>query len=211
VRAGGLNRVLVGTAVALAALSICCCLIVVPWHRWLAARADINPLYWGDLPVAVVWPAVGALLIRSQPRNIVGWLMVVPALVGPYLLLAHYAVTSALLFHGSLPATTFATWLAVWGFAPYFFSVPLVALFFPNGRLHSPRWRPVVATLVVVAVITIAAAMVIPVGLDFAQQVPNPFGLAGFEWLHHVTKVGSSIVFFAGTALGLVSVRCLGR
>ena len=92
------------------------------------------------------------------------------------------------------------------GFAPYFFSVPLVALFFPNGRLHSPRWRPVVATLVVVAVITIAAAMVIPVGLDFAQQVPNPFGLAGFEWLHHVTKVGSSIVFFAGTALGLVSV-----
>jgi signal transduction histidine kinase len=206
VRAGGLNRVLVGTAVALAALSICCCLIVVPWHRWLAARADINPLYWGDLPVAVVWPAVGALLIRSQPRNIVGWLMVVPALVGPYLLLAHYAVTSALLFHGSLPATTFATWLAVWGFAPYFFSVPLVALFFPNGRLHSPRWRPVVATLVVVAVITIAAAMVIPVGLDFAQQVPNPFGLAGFEWLHHVTKVGSSIVFFAGTALGLVSV-----
>jgi signal transduction histidine kinase len=55
-------------------------------------------------------------------------------------------------------------------------------------------------------VITIAAGMVIPVGLDFAQQVPNPFGLAGFEWLHHVTKVGSSIVFFAGTALGLVSV-----
>ena len=184
VRAGGLNRVLVGTAVGLAALSICCCLIVVPWHRWLAARADINPLYWGDLPVAVVWPAVGALLVRSQPRNIVGWLMVVPALLGPYLLLAHYAVTSALLFHGSLPATTFATWLAVWGFAPYFFSVPLVALFFPNGRLHSPRWRPVVATLVVVAVITIAAAMVIPVGLDFAQQVPNPLGLAGFERLH---------------------------
>jgi signal transduction histidine kinase len=203
---GGLNRVLVGTAVGLAAVSICCCLIVVPWHSWLARRADINPLYWGDLPVAVVWPAVGALLVRSQPRNIVGWLMVVPALLGPYLLLAHYAVTSALLFHGSLPATTFATWLAVWGFAPYFFSVPLVALFFPNGRLHSPRWRPVVATLVVVAVITIAAAMVIPVGLDFAQQVPNPFGLAGFEWLHHVTKVGSSIVFFAGTALGLVSV-----
>ena len=59
VRAGGLNRVLVGTAVGLAALSICCCLIVVPWHRWLAGRADINPLYWGDLPVAVVWPAVG--------------------------------------------------------------------------------------------------------------------------------------------------------
>jgi hypothetical protein len=101
--AGGLNRVLVGAAVGLAALSICCCLVVVPWHRWLAARADINPLYWGDLLMAVVWPAVGALLVRSQPRNVVGWLMVVPALLGPYLLLAHYAVTSALLRHGSLP------------------------------------------------------------------------------------------------------------
>jgi hypothetical protein len=148
--------VLVGAAVGLAVLSICCCLIVVPWHRWLAARADINPLYSGDLLMAVVWPAVGALVVRSQPRNPVGWLMVVPALLGPYLLLAHYAVTSALLFHGSWPATTFATWLAVWGFAPYFFSVPLVALFFPDGRLQSRRWRPVVATLIVIAVISIA-------------------------------------------------------
>jgi signal transduction histidine kinase len=205
-RPGGLNRVLVGAAVGLAVVSICCCLIVVPWHRWLAARADINPLSWIDLLVAIVWPIVGALVVRSQPRNIVGWLMVVPALLGPYLLLAHYAMTSALLGHSSLPATTFATWLAVWGFAPYFFSVPLVALFFPDGRLQSRRWRPIVATLLVIAVITIAAAMVIPVGLDFAEQVPNPFGLAGFEWLRHLTKAGSSIVFFAGTALGLISV-----
>jgi signal transduction histidine kinase len=198
--------VLVGVAVGLAAVSICCCLIVMPWHRWLAARADINPIFPIDLLVPALWPTVGALVVRSQPRNIVGWLMVVPALLGPYLLLAHYAVTSALLRHGSLPATTFATWLAVWGIAPYFFSLPLVALFFPNGRLHSPRWRPVVATLVVIGVITIAAGMIMPVGLDFAEQVPNPFGIAGLEWLRHLTPVSSSIVFLAGTALGLISV-----
>jgi hypothetical protein len=118
VRAGGLNRVLVGAAVGLAVVSICCCLIVVPWHRWLAARADINPLGWVDLLMAVVWPTVGALLVRSQPRNPVGWLMVVPALLGPYQLLAHYAVTSALLGYGSWPAATLATWLAVWGLPP---------------------------------------------------------------------------------------------
>jgi signal transduction histidine kinase len=58
----------------------------------------------------------------------------------------------------------------------------------------------------VIAVISIAPGMVMPVGLDFAEQVPNPLGLAGFEWLRYITKVGSSIVFFAGTALGLVSV-----
>jgi signal transduction histidine kinase len=206
VRAGGLNRVLVGAAVGLAVVSICCCLIVVPWHRWLAARADINPLGWVDLLMGVVWPTVGALLVRSQPRNPVGWLMVVPALLGPYLLLEHYAVTSALLGHGSWPASTVATWLAVWGFAPYFFSVPLVALFFPDGRLQSRRWRPVVATLVVVAVISVAPGMIMPVGLDLAEQVKNPFGLAGFEWWRYVTLVGGSVVFVAGTALGLVSV-----
>ena len=205
-RAGGLNRVLVGAAVGLAVVSICCCLIVVPWHRWLAARADINPLGWVDLLMGVVWPTVGALLVRSQPRNPVGWLMVVPALLGPYLLLEHYAVTSALLGHGSWPASTVATWLAVWGFAPYFFSVPLVALFFPDGRLQSRRWRPVVATLVVVAVISVAPGMIMPVGLDLAEQVKNPFGLAGFEWCRYVTLVGGSVVFVAGTALGLVSV-----
>jgi signal transduction histidine kinase len=206
VRAGGLNRVLVGAAVGLAVVSICCCLIVVPWHRWLAARADINPLGWVDLLMAVVWPTVGALLVRSQPRNPVGWLMVVPALLGPYQLLAHYAVTSALLGYGSWPAATLATWLAVWGFAPCFFSVPLVALFFPDGRLQSRRWRPVVGTLVVVAVISIGPGMIMPVGLDLAEQVPNPFGLAGLESLRYVTLVGGSVVFVAGTALGLVSV-----
>jgi signal transduction histidine kinase len=205
-RAGGPNRVLVGAAVGLGAVSICCCLIVVPWHRWLAARADINRLYWEDLLVAVVWPIVGALLVRSQPRNLVGWLMVAPALLGPYLLLAHYAVASALLGHGSLPGATLAAWIAVWGFAPYLFSVPLVALYFPNGRLQSRRWRPVAGTLLGVAAITIAAGMIMPVGLDLAEQVPNPFGLAGLEWLRYVTRVSSSIVFLAGTALGLISV-----
>jgi hypothetical protein len=53
---GGRNRALVGAAVGLAALSICCCLIVVTWHAWLAARADINPLSWGAFAICYFRP-----------------------------------------------------------------------------------------------------------------------------------------------------------
>ena len=37
----------------------------------------------GDLRLGTVWPVVGALVVRAQPRNPVGWLMLVPALIGP--------------------------------------------------------------------------------------------------------------------------------
>ena len=43
-------------------------------------------------------------------------------------------------------------------------------------------------------------------GVGFCPAGAEPVRSSRFEWLHHVTKVGSSIVFFAGTALGLVSV-----
>jgi hypothetical protein len=66
--------------------------------------------------------------------------------------------------------------------------------------IDSRRWRPVVATLVVVAVITIAAGMIMPFGLDLAEQVPNPFSMAGLEWLRHLTRVRSSIAFLGGRA-----------
>ena len=47
-------------------------------------------------------------------------------------------------FHpGALPGGVIAAWLTNWTWALTVFLLPLLLLFFPNGRLPSPRWRPI--------------------------------------------------------------------
>lgn len=197
---------LAGVAAVLAAVSIACCVAVVPLHTWVAARADIPALTFGDLLLGSVWPAVGALVVRARPRNPVGWLMMLAALIGPYQLLAHYAAASALVSAEPLPGATAAAWVGVWGFVPYFFAVPLVALVFPDGELLSRRWRPVFGGLVAVGVATTIARMLSPIGMDVAPQVPNPLGVPGAGWLGYVTVAGAVTALLLGSLIGVLSV-----
>jgi hypothetical protein len=100
---------------------------------------------------------VGALVAARQPRNCVGWLLLA---VGLCLTVsfasqsyARYVLVTA---PGSLPGGRYASFL----FLLYFGAVAILAcflpLYFPTGRLLSPRWRPVVwsgAAFVVLAVV----------------------------------------------------------
>lgn len=202
----GRDRLLVRLALLIAAVAVICCVTVVPLHYWVAARADITQMFWSDLLLGSVWPAVGALVVRSRPRNLVGWLMLVAAPIGPYLLMAHYAAASALVVDEPLPGATFAAWVGVWGFVPYFFTLPLVPLFFPDGHLPSRRWRPVVGVLLGIALVTTVAAMLGPRSMDLARQVPNPLAVPGTEWLISVLFAGAAATMLAGVLFGVLSV-----
>ena len=81
--------------------------------------------------------------------------MLVPALIGPYQVLSVYAAWC----DGEGLLGGFATWVSVWGFAPYFFTLPVLPHVFPDGRVPSPRWRPVLLVVVGVAVATTVARM----------------------------------------------------
>jgi hypothetical protein len=70
------------------------------------------------------------------------------------------------------------------------------------GSIPAATTRRLLATLVVVPMITIAVGMIMPVGLDLAERVPNPFRIAGLEPLRH--PVRSSIAF-----AGLQSARAV--
>ena len=98
--------------------------------------------------------------------------MLIPALIGPY------QVSGGLAAHvdGQGVLGGFATWVAVWGFVPYFFTLPLLPHVFPDGRVPGPRWRPVVAIVASVAVTTTVARMFSPVATDIAPQLMNPLG-----------------------------------
>jgi signal transduction histidine kinase len=199
---GDADRRRVAVAVSLAAVSTICCLLMIPLHPRLGSRVAPGDLLWSDLVLGSVWPIVGALVVRAQPRNPVGWLMLVPALLGPYQLLSLYAAWT----DGAGLLGGFAAWISIWGFVPYFFTLPVLPHVFPDGRPLSPRWRGVVVAALAVATVTTVARMFCPVESDIAPHVLNPLGIAGAAWLRYVTLVGAVSLFVVGIPLAFLSL-----
>ncbi len=201
------DRALVRIAAGLAALSVACCVTVVLLHAWVTGLAELYPLFVADPLLGSVWPVVGALVVRSRPRNPIGWIMMITSFIGPYLLLANYAVTSTLIVRTPLPGADFAAWVGSWGFLPYFFTLPLVSFFFPDGRLASRRWLPVVALVVGLAATTTVIAMLVAPTVDGVPLVPNPYALpAGQPWYPTVLMFGTGASGAIGITLGVLNV-----
>ncbi|HVM20386.1 MAG TPA: hypothetical protein VM307_10535 [Egibacteraceae bacterium] len=107
----------------------------------LAQTLDVADLGW--LIGQTAFAAVGALILVRQPGNTVGRIMAASGLIALTQSLlwryAEYASTGV-----ALPLVVPAAWLAGWIFVPMFaLFIVLLPLYFPGGRLPSPRWRPV--------------------------------------------------------------------
>jgi hypothetical protein len=119
-----------------------------------------SPLSWlGFLAFSVV----GALIVSRHPRHLVGWIFCISGLsAGLSAVTAAYAELGQAV-PGSLPAAG-----PVDAMSNLFFLVGFLApttlglLLFPDGRLPSARWRP----LIVVAVVSL--------GLQFAASLLGP-------------------------------------
>src|SRR5829696_1919922 len=108
---------------------------------------------------AIGLSVLGALIASRQPRNPIGWLMSVAALLlGVFSFTQQYA---PLAVAESLPGVGLASWLATWTNLPGIaITITLVFLLFPDGRLPSRRWRPV-AWLMAAATVVPAAVMAV--------------------------------------------------
>lgn len=122
--------------------------------------------------------AVGGLIIARQPRNPVGWLIVGHAfcfILGEFC--RQYALFGAVTSPGALPFARAMAWPAYWLWGPgIMFGFALMPLHFPNGRLISPRWRPV-RWFVVVGMSLATVNMAFQPGDGETPGVPNPLGL----------------------------------
>lgn len=196
------DRLLAGVAVVAATVAVACCAVTPAIQATLADRASGQVGLPSDLVLGSVWPVVGALVVRAQPRNPVGWLMLAPALIGPYQLLALYAAWQG----GTGLLGGFAAWVAIWGFAPYFFTLPVLPHVFPNGRTLGPRWRRVLVAVLVVASVTTLARMFAPATADIAPRVDNPLAIESAAWLNYVTFAGALTLFVVGVPLAVVSL-----
>jgi hypothetical protein len=106
---------------------------------------------WSGIAIVVMYAGVGVVVARRQPRNPIGWLLLL--FIALYVLGAgavEYAVLAYTLGHRGLPLAAAAVVLGT-------LQVPSLALFapvillFPDGRLASRRWRRVLRVYAVLA------------------------------------------------------------
>jgi two-component system, NarL family, sensor kinase len=166
----------------------------------------------------LVFSLPAALIVSRQPRNPIGWLLAaigygvgVADFAGEY---GFYALVTA---PGALPAAIPVLWLGtLLGIWLTFASVPLLLLLFPDGRLPSRRWRPVVWATLATLTLILAANALYPRNLGADQRLPeNPAGIHGWESTLDTVEALSALLFlvclFASlTAVGVRFRRAAG-
>jgi signal transduction histidine kinase len=125
------------------------------------------------LPVTLV----GAAAVRATAGRAVGWLLLAAGVALPLAVTAYVYAGAA--FSRGLPAARWAGWLDGWPWVPAVVLVPTIGvLLYPDGRLPSRRWLPVLVLDVAVAVALLLWTVLGTGLIDFPHQA-NPTALPG--------------------------------
>jgi signal transduction histidine kinase len=141
---------------------------------------SLSAVAGASFALGVCAPAcVGLFLVLRRPRTLVAWILLAGAL-SVAVVMAAYGV--AFLALDADPSSRLGVWaLLISQEWLVLFAWPLaLAYVYPDGRLPSPRWRPMAAF----ALASCGGAMILVLGQDPLPgpfgDVPNPFG--GFEY-----------------------------
>lgn len=139
----------------------------------------------GFVAVIAGFPLVGVMILRRQPRNAIGWILLLIGFVwGLGGLADNYARYGLLVSPGSLPRPDIAMGLIGGIWAPGVgLMVTFLILLYPTGHLPSPRWRPV-AWLSAVTLLVLFVIVDLSPGELAASPVPtlpNPLGIESAE------------------------------
>jgi len=155
---------------------------------------------------------VGGLIASRLPRNRIGWILLAAAMVnGVTAVLFQYLVHALLVARESPLGVEWVAWVqSLFSGVTYPGIVVLIMLFFPDGRLPSPRWRWLIWADVAVTAFNALVGILDPLPIQSAglPPVPNVTGLPMFKGMEN-GPVGY-FSYFATIALLLVAVLSLG-
>ena len=161
-------------------------LVVLSFPLVLANRSVENEVesYLVNLVVAALaFSTVGVLVASRRRKNPIGWLLLGTGILYAVEVFAGNYGTYALFAEpGSLPGGLLAAWLTSWVWISGGSLILFVFLFFPDGRLPSPRWRPAAWLVLANTALSVAPYAFAPGPLEELSEVSpviNPFGIGG--------------------------------
>gem|GEM_PF-519219 len=110
----------------------------------------------------VTFPAIGWLIVSRSAAHRIGWLILLIGLSQAVDTFAQQYATYGLLGHpGTLPLADAASWIYSWAYVPGQLAFFPALLLFPDGRLPSRRWRPVLWAVGAAAVLILPADIIV--------------------------------------------------
>jgi hypothetical protein len=176
---------------------------------WLVAGAGPDaPAFAPLLFTAMVASlgGVGALVGTRKPRDPVGWILFASAsIISLSVLGQDYVRLSLADPSGTFPLTTAVAWIYNLLFMP---SVVLIAgvmpLYFPDGRLPSPRWRWAV-WLAALGIVVVSLPPAFDAGPILDTPLDNPFGIPGFHELDGLLALSNLVIAVVVLPLAIAS------
>jgi hypothetical protein len=159
--------------------------------------------------VVVLYGVLGALIVSRHGRNLIGWIFCFVAVsLGILSFASGYADYALYARDDSLPGAVLAAWVVSWLFTPAVYaSLCYLFFLFPDGRPASPRWRPVIWAVSILAVVATLSSAFEPGRIFTFPTVENPFGLG--ESFGRVAIVANDITDLAAMPAFLVSLASM--
>jgi hypothetical protein len=131
--------------------------------------------------LSLAFPTVGALVASRRPENPIGWIFCGTGLLyGVQAFASGYADYALLGDTGSLPGGELMDWISRWIGVPVLpLAGVLLVLLFPNGKLLSRKWQPVVWMAACGSAMLALGAALDPGSLFFQPTFDNPLGFGG--------------------------------
>jgi hypothetical protein len=146
--------------------------LVVGAHVLALVHRPVAPFYGYWIESTLIGPTfatLGALIVSRRPRNIIGWLFLVPSVASGMQFFSGQYATVALSEASRLPAGAYVAWLSTILQSTSVFAVIFLLMLFPTGRLPSPRWRVLAWTTALTVGVSAVALALAPGTLgDFA-------------------------------------------
>ncbi|MFI6704963.1 GAF domain-containing sensor histidine kinase [Nonomuraea sp. NPDC050478] len=186
----------------------------------LAATAATLAFANGAAPLPVVHllfvaacAVAGGLIGAHRPGHMVGRLLALSAFCFALMeACGHYAILG--LTHPGLPLAAALAWPQTWLWIPANLAATLIPLYFPSGRLPSPRLRPPVRGVVSAAALAAVPSALRPgdnLQVGMGAAVPNPLGVPALAAPASAAEAVLTVLLAAVFVLGAANLAVRAR